>query len=298
MQNIIYSNPKNLEKTLENMKKDWLENLHILADFDNTLTKAFVNNKKTPSLVAAIRWKDWLLWEECSREDTKLFEKYYPIEVDPNISLEEKSKYMYEWWEKSFNLFIKYWLSKDILEKIWKTNLIEFRGWVREFFEFTFKNNIPVIIISASWLWVESIEILLKNHNLNYWNIKIISNNYIWDNSWKAIWYKKPIIHSFNKWETVLKEFPEIFGKIQNRKNVILLWDSLWDHHMVDWFDYINLIKIWFLNEISHLISPKGEEQENKILEEYKKKYDIVITWDWDFGEVNRILWEINFSKG
>jgi len=282
MQKIIYSNKQQFLQTLENMKKEGLDNLHFLADFDNTLTKAFVNWQKTPSLVSAIRWKNWMLWEKCALEDTKLFEKYHPIEINPNLSIEEKKKFMSEWWEKSFELFIKYWLSKDILEEIWKTDLIEFRDWVKEFFEFTAKNNIPVIIISASWLWVESIEILLKNHNLNYPNIEIISNNYIWDEQGKAIWYKEPIIHSFNKWETILKEFPEIFAKIKNRKNVILLWDSLWDHHMVDWFDYKNLINIWFLND-----------KIDELLEEYTKRYDVVITWDWDFGVVNEILKEI-----
>jgi len=91
MQKIIYSNPQKLKQTLENIQKDWLEKIHILADFDNTLTKAFVNWKKTPSLVSVVRWKKWLLWEECAIEDTKLFEKYYPLEVDPDISIEEKN---------------------------------------------------------------------------------------------------------------------------------------------------------------------------------------------------------------
>ncbi len=295
MQSTIYINKQEFSKTLENIKTDWIESLHFLADFDNTLTKAFVNWKRTPSLVSAVRWKNWLLWEDCAREDTKLFEKYYPLEIDPNIPIEEKNKYMTQWWEKSFNLFIKYWLSKDILEEIWKTNLIEFRNWVKEFLEFTYKNKIPVIIISASWLWVESIEILLKNHNLNYSNIEIVSNSYIWDNSWKAIWYKKPIIHSFNKAETVLKEFPEIFEKIKNRKNVILLWDSLWDHYMVDWFDYKNLINIGFLNELLHPnpLLREEREQNEKIIKEYKKRYDVVITWDGDFWVVNDILREV-----
>jgi 5'-nucleotidase len=264
---------------LEKIKKGGLENLHFLADFDNSLTKAFVNWEKTPSLVSAIRWKDGLLWEECAIKDTKLYEKYHPIEIDPNISIEEKNKYMTEWWEKSFDLFIKYWLTKKLLEEIWKTDLIEFREWTKEFFEFTNKNNIPFVIISASWLGVESIEILLKNHNLDYPNIEIISNNYIWDESWKAIWYKKPIIHSFNKSETILKEFDDIYWKIKNRKNVILLWDSLWDHHMVDWFDYDNLINIWFLND-----------NEDELLEEYKKRYDIIVLGDGDFRVINDIF--------
>ena len=282
MKKIIYTNKEDFLKKLENIKKDWVKNLHILADFDNTLTKAFVNGVKTPSLVSAVRWKNWLLWEECSIEDTELFKKYYPLEIDPNISLDDKNKYMTQWWEKSFNLFIKHWLSKEILEKIWKTDLIEFRNWVKVFFEHTNKSIVPVIIISASWLWVESMEILLKNHNLDYWNIKIISNNYIWDENWKAIWWKKPIIHSFNKSEIILKNNKDIYSKIENRKNVILLWDSLWDHHMIDWFDYENLIKIWFLND-----------KEDELLEAYKEKYDVIITWDWNFDLVNEILEEI-----
>jgi 5'-nucleotidase len=277
--NIVYQDEENCNSIIESIKKDWIDNLHILADFDNTLTKAFVNWKKTASLVSAVRWKNWLLWEKCALEDTKLFNKYYPLEIDPNISLEEKNKYMTEWWEKSFELFIKYWLSKEILEKIWNTNLIEFRKWIKDFLKFTNKHNIPVIIISASWLWVESIENLLKNHNLYYPNIKIISNNYIWDESWKAIWYKEPIIHSFNKSETVLKENPEIYNKIENRKNVILLWDSLWDHHMIDWFEYKNLIKIWFLND-----------KEDELLESYKEIYDIVLTWDSEGEILNDLL--------
>jgi hypothetical protein len=43
MQKIIYSNEKKFSKTLEKIKQGGLENLHFLADFDNTLTKAFIN---------------------------------------------------------------------------------------------------------------------------------------------------------------------------------------------------------------------------------------------------------------
>jgi hypothetical protein len=60
---------------------------------------------------------------------------------------------------------------------------------------------------------------------------------------------------------------------------VILLGDSLWDVGMIEWFDYNNLIKIWFLNEWPH---PNGEG--NKTLEEYKKNYDLVLTGDNDWN--------------
>lgn len=283
MQNIFYSNKKDFLKKLENIKKDWVNNLHILADFDRTLTKAFssLENK---------RWK-WIsvfkensLWfnEEFCYLEQKNFEKYYPIENNPELSLEEKNKYMLEWWTSTFELFIKFGLTKEKIKKAvfyWK---IKFREKVKDFCKNLDKNNIPLIIISASWLWHFWVKYFFEKENLFSKNIEIVSNNFIWDESWKAIWWKKPIIHSFNKSETVLKNNKEIYSKIENRKNVILLWDSLGDHHMVDWFEYNNLIKIWFLND-----------NEDKLLEEYKKRYDIIITWDWDFEIINEILEEI-----
>ncbi|MDQ7023569.1 MAG: hypothetical protein Q9M97_08815 [Candidatus Gracilibacteria bacterium] len=89
----------------------------------------------------------------------------------------------------------------------------------------------------------------------------------------------KPVIHVFNKDETVLKNFPEIHDKIEKRKNVILLGDSLGDPHMVDGFEYKNLIKIGFLNE-----------KESALLENYKEKYDLIITGDGDFSVINEIM--------
>ncbi len=278
MQKIIYTNPKNLEKILENMKKEGLEKLHILADFDRTLTKTFINGKKRHSLIHSMEEK-WYLGKEFSKEYKQNFEYYYPIEIDPNIFLEEKNKHMEEWWINTNKLLIKNNLNKNDIRKIVNNWNIEFREWVKEFLDFLKQNSIPLIIISASWLWVESIKYFFEENNVFYDNIYIISNDFVWDKDWKAINYKTPVIHTFNKWETILKEFPEIYEKIQNRKNVILLWDSLWDHHMIDWFDYKNLVKIWFLNE-----------KEDELIQEYQKRYDIVITWDWDFGEVNRIL--------
>jgi 5'-nucleotidase len=283
MKNIVYSNKKEFLKILKNIKKDWLENLHILADFDRTLTKAFSNSEDK-------RWK-WIsvfkensLWfdKDFCKLEQKNFEKYYPIENNPDLSLEEKNKFMLEWWKNTFELFIKFGLTKDKIKKAvfnWK---IEFREKVEEFCKFLDKNNVPLIIISASGLWHFWVEYFFEKKEIFYENIEIISNNFIWDKSWKAIWYKKPIIHSFNKSETVLKNNKNIYSKIKNRKNIILLWDSLWDHHMVDWFNYYNLIKIWFLND-----------NEDKLLSEYKKRYDIIITWDWDFDIVNQILEEI-----
>jgi HAD superfamily hydrolase (TIGR01544 family) len=149
--------------------------------------------------------------------------------------------------------------------------LIEIRDGVKYFLRFLSENNIPLVIISANWLGTDSIKIYLEKEWFLTSNIKIISNEFIWDKEGNVIGFDKRVIHVFNKDETVLHEFPEIYSQIENRKNVILLWDSLWDVGMIEGFHYNNLLKIWFLND-----------KEEELLDVYKKNYDVVLTWDND----------------
>ena len=281
MKNIIYSNRENFEEILKNIKKDWADNLHVLADFDKTLTKAFVDWEKRPSLISVLRHQK-ILWEEYSKKAFELFDYYNPIEIDPNILIEEKKEQMTIWWEKHMNLLVNSWLSEKNIDDAINSGIIHFRNGTVDFLKNSKNKKIPVVIISANWLWADSNLLYMKQNNVDFENIEIISNKFIWDQNWIAVWYEKPVIHVFNKDETVLKNFPEIHKKIENRKNVILLWDSLWDPSMVDWFEYENLLKIWFLNE-----------KEDELLEAYKEKYDVIITWDWDFDVINDIMKEI-----
>ena len=270
MQEIIYSNKEKFNQILEKIKSDWFDNLHILADFDKTLTKAFSAWKKRPSLISVLRSEGYLS-EEYSRKAYELYDYYNPIEIDPKIDIEIKKQEMTIWWNKHLELLVASGLHKKDIQSIIDSRLIELRDWVKDFLRFLSENNIPLVIISANWLWTDSIEIYLEKEWFLTPNIKIISNEFIWDQEGNAVGYDKRVIHVFNKDETVLHEFPEIYSQIENRKNVILLWDSLWDVGMIEGFHYNNLLKIGFLND-----------KEEELLKEYKKNYNIVLTWDND----------------
>jgi len=56
-----------------------------------------------------------------------------------------------------------------------------------------------------------------KNKRM-YENIYVISNEYKWDKNGKAVEIKKPIIHCMNKDETMIKDFPEIYKRVENRE--------------------------------------------------------------------------------
>lgn len=278
MQNLSYHDITKTEKIINKIKNDWLNNLHILADFDRTLTKAFSAWQKRPSLISVLR-SEWYLSDEYSKEAYKLFDYYNPIELNPNISLEEKKKEMTNWWYKHLSLLVSSGLHKRDIEKVIESKVIELREGIKELLKFLAKNDIPLIIISANGLWTDSIKIYLEKEWFLTPNIKIISNEFVWDNEWNAIDYDKRVIHVFNKDETVLKDFPEIYNQIESRKNVILLWDSLWDVGMIEGFKYDNLLKIGFLND-----------KEEELLEQYKNNYDVVITGDNEAKNLTNLL--------
>jgi 5'-nucleotidase len=93
-------------------------------------------------------------------------------------------------------------------------------------FDSLYDKKIPLLILSASGLGYDSIYYCLKHENKLYDNIDIISNDFVRDEDGKAIGVREPIIHSFNKDETVVKNFP-IYEEIKDRKNILLLGDGL-----------------------------------------------------------------------
>lgn len=279
--NIIISNSDKFKKTIKAMVKEGFKKIHILSDFDRTLTCAFVNNEKVPSLISVLRDEKYLT-PDYSKKAHAFFDKYRPIEINPNILLSEKKKAMRQWWSKHNNLLIKSGLNKKDIKKVIQSNKIVFRKGVLKFFNILHNHNIPMIIMSSSGLGKDSISLYLKNYKILRDNIYIISNQLIWDKNGNMIDFKKPIIHGANKDETIVKDFPNIYKKIKDRKNVILLGDNLNDIGMIEGFDYCHLIKIGFLNE-------KVEEN----LETYKKNYDVILLNDSPIFYVNNLLKKI-----
>jgi 5'-nucleotidase len=280
MEDIVIACPSKFEKMKKKMIKNGRKKLLVISDFDGTLTKAFVNHKRILSLMAILRDGNYIT-RDYAKKAHKLFERYHPIEKDQKIPLREKDKLMHEWWTKHFELLIKSKLSKKELVKIAKSKKIKFRRGVMKFIDFLNKHKIPLLIFSSSGIGGDLIPMLLKSKRRCYKNIHIISNYFIWNKNGVAIDVKKPIIHVMKKDMRIIHNSP-IFKSIKNRKNVILLGDSLNDTRMIRGFAFSNLIKIGFLNE-----------EIEKRLDDYKKKFEIVILNDASMYHVNNFLREI-----
>ncbi|MDD2487547.1 MAG: hypothetical protein PHS92_04205 [Candidatus Gracilibacteria bacterium] len=270
MKETLISDNQQFNETMEKIRSGGMDNLHILADFDRTLTKAFYDGEMRPNLISVLR-KEGYLSEEYVKSAYALHDHYYPIEINPNIPIIEKKKEMTDWWNKHLDLLVKSKLHKSDIEKIIDSGFIEFRPALIEFIRFLNENDIPLVIISANGLGTDSIRMFFEKNMIMSDNIKIISNGFLWDNDGNAVGYDKRVIHTFNKDETVLHDHPEIYEMVKDRKNVILLGDSTGDPAMIEGFDYDNLLKFGFLNE-----------KENEFIGKYKEIYDVVMTGDND----------------
>jgi len=275
---IIITNQTKMSQVIQAITAAGPDKFHVLSDFDRTLTKAFAQDgSEVPSLISILRDEGYLT-PDYPEKAKALFNYYHAMEIDSKISKDDKKNKMEEWWRKHSELLIASHLNKSDVERAVLSQRLQFRDGVKEFLEFLQVREIPLIIMSSGGLGKEAISLYLKNQNCLFENIFIVSNEFIWDKNGFAVAVEQPIIHSLSKEETTLKDLP-FFPKVEPRKNVLLLGDSIDDVDMVVGFDYENLIKIGFLNK---------PIPENQIA--YQKKYDILILNDGSFNKVNELL--------
>jgi 5'-nucleotidase len=281
MEDIIITDREKLAKIKKAMADGGADNLHILADFDRTLTRAYNGKVYVSSLVAVLREGGYLKSDYAAKAQA-LFDHYHRIEIDDSVPLPEKRQAMKEWWTAHFELLIDSGLKFGDLERIADSGLVKLRFGCEEFLANLQNKKIPLVIMSSSGVGREGISIFLKRSGSLFNNIGIISNEFEWAPDGKALGVRQPIIYGMNKDATLVLDFPDVFKKVKNRKNVILLGDNVSDAEMIKGFAYENLLKIGFLNE---------RIEEN--LDCYKASYDIIILNDGSMECVNDLLKEI-----
>lgn len=283
MKDIIITNQERLETIKQRIIANGPEKLHVVSDFDKTLTACFVNGEKIASLISVLRDEKYLT-PDYSGKAQALYDKYHPIEINPNIFLDKKIKMMHEWWSTHYELLIKSGLKKNDLEKLVQSKRLLLRSGAMEFFDFLNNNNILLLILSSAGVGAETIRLYLKKFNKLYSNIHIVSNEFIWNEKGEAIGVREPIIHTFNKNYKFVESF--LYQDLSKKKDIILLGNGIGDTNIVEGFDYDNIIKIGFLNE---------NIEEN--LEEFKNVYDVIILNDGPMHFVNKLLIELVLNK-
>ena len=259
---MIYIKKGTIEKI-----KNWEDNLiHILTDFDRTITTA--NSESSWGILS----NSGLVTKEYEEERQSLYNYYRPIEIDEEIDYETKDKLMTEWWNKHINLLIKYRMSEEIINKAANDiKVMSFREGAKEFLKNMKERNIPVIIISAGiGNFVK--QFLIKNE-CDFDNIFIVSNFIKFENG-IASGIIGNVIHSLNKNEVSLPK--KICDLVSERTNIILLGDNVSDVRMAKTKESTNVLKIGFLDE---------KVKEN--MKYFNDSFDVVCTDNTGYDELS-----------
>ena len=278
MDNIHCAHPDQVEQKIKQLQRDGTTKIHLVADFDKTLTKAIVHGQKAHTSIALIREGKYLTPDYPARAHA-LFDHYHPYEISKTISKEEKNKKMTEWWSKHLQLMIECDMNKEVINDIIKKQSMQLRPGTKELLTIAHQKKIPVLIFSAGLGDIIQEELLISK--LLFPNIHIISNFYEFDSKGKVTGYKSNIVHTCNKSEVQLKQTP-YFKEIRDRPNVIVLGDNLEDAEMTQGIEHKITLKIGFFHE-----------QEDELLDIFSHTFDIVLN-DASLENVTEIIKEIN----
>ena len=230
-------------------------------------------------MIAQIRNSNYL-GTDYNTKAHALFDKYSPFEHNTSLPFADRSKILREWWNEHHALMIASGLTEKILDEVVAKKTLQFRDGALDFIGALAGKNIPLIIMSAGS--GDIIAKYLAQENRLTPNVHVVANKYKFDGQGRMIGVEEPVIHSLNKHEITLDGLP-LFDQIKNRRNVMLLGDSVDDLGMIEGFDYDHLLKIGFLNE-------PNEAREK----EFRERFDMIVSHDDNMNEVNNIIRTIN----
>ncbi|EDW00620.1 7-methylguanosine phosphate-specific 5'-nucleotidase [Drosophila grimshawi] len=242
------------------------ERMQMVSDFDFTITK-----QRTDDGIAVL--SSFGIFNNCKslpphykEESDKLFNKYRPIEIDPHMPIPEKVQYMIEWWTKSGQLTSGFPFDLAEIDQGAGQFKNALRDRTHELFDSLRQLQIPVLVFSAGL--GNSVVSVLQQANILYPNVKVISNFLKYSDGMLA-GFQEPMIHTFNKNETVL-DGSEYYELVHTRDHIIVMGDSLGDAHMAAGVPASShILKIGFLFE--HVEAN---------MEKYMNTFDIVLVDD------------------
>jgi len=282
---VVTSNVERVETKLNSLIKDGHSKLQFIVDFDNTLTKT---HKDGVSLDCS-----WGVLENYKELPSSYHErvraakeKYHPIELDVSISQEEKIPIMIEWYKEANRCLAASGVKLPWLPLMVQQSNVELRDLTEDMLKSLHTNNIPVLVLSAGV--GDLINHIMQHFSVLHSNTTLVSNFLKFDEEGKIVGLKgeeSDLIHMYNKAESIRKRSSE---ESSERKNVIVLGDSLGDLHMAAGVKDPNVVlTVGFLNN-----------NIESSLETYKEHFDIVLVDDQTMSFPHSLLTEILSSSG
>lgn len=266
------------EEKLEKIKADGKEKLHIISDFDRTLTPHQVDGVKSSTSFAQFR-NGGYLGEEYAQKAHAMYDMYHPIEVDVTVPEEVRVMEMKKWWGEHMELLVSSGVTREIVEDIVSRGSIRLREGGEDFLTLCASANVPLLIFSAGL--GDLITHLLQVKKVLTPNMHVVSNFFDFNDEGRAVGVIGDTISSVNKHESEIVKSAYAEG-LRVRTNVIVLGDSLDDLRVTEGLSHETILSIGFLNE--------NVDQSRAI---FLEKFDLVIEGDGSLEEVIHIVNQI-----
>ncbi|ETW05434.1 HAD hydrolase, family IE [Aphanomyces invadans] len=266
----IISDPDVFAAKLSRMAADGPSQLLMIADFDYTLTPYYTPKGEHAHSCHGIISGSGFLGPEFQAKANALFQQFYPIEISPLLTHDEKEPHMIEWWERSHKIMVEYGLHAHHIQDAVADADITFRAGFRPLFASLATANVPTLIFSAGLADVIQ-AVMNKTWGDAFWtpNVHVISNVMEFEpTTGRLVGFQEKLIHCHNKNTAVVRDTP-FWDECHSRRNVVLLGDSIGDVNMTEGLDGKEVLRIGFLN--THI-----EER----MAEYLSLYDVVIVND------------------
>jgi len=296
---VLTVNPEAWKAKVANALESGRDGLYWVCDFDRTVTRCFLDNGERSLDCHDILASIPKITHHCKTCMEEMMEYYYPIEIHPTMTREEKIPYMVEWYTKvNFLLQDQNLTRADVAHAVKSCKSFKLRDGVEEAFGLAYTKGIPLIIVSAGLGNV--IEEVIRqrirmpvqtdveggaNHDAssNDWpNVRVLSNTILWDEDGHQCGFSEPLIHMYNK---SLQDAPDtIKTMLEGRKVGLLSGDSTGDLTMAHGIDSTDVLRVGFLNE-------KVEERLPKYIG--RDCYDRVVLNDGNWETLLEILRKI-----
>lgn len=270
MRKPIIADKKTYDAKFTDFCRAGAEKLYILTDFDNTLTHEFWNGEHTPSLIGEIS-KGQYISKRHTQEDARLYNIYRPKERDPQLSIEEKTAWMVEWWNAHMQVMIEEGAREEMFVKAAVESNHLFRARTDELLRITNELGIPFVIFSAGFR--RMIEALLDSIDTPTTHTAVVSNELAFDKNGVLTGYAKEPIHVFNKNTISPERNAGLSDMLSGKTHVIVMGDSIGDLPMMERFPHEHVLKIGFYNH-----------EDESILDHYTEQFDIVILDEADMS--------------
>ncbi|VDL72829.1 unnamed protein product [Nippostrongylus brasiliensis] len=191
--------------------------VQVISDFDYTLSR-FEDSQGRRC------WTTHGVFDNCTKQFDpelaqkfqRLKDKYFPIEFDPKLTIEQKVPFMEEWWNTSHEYIISARFDRNTIEKFVRDSHIVLRDQADHMMVRLNQLGVPLVVFSAGIGNIIEMYLEQKLGRIPS-NIHLISNMMNFDEKGVVVSFSEPLIHTFCKNSSVVRKQAEFFHDVSGR---------------------------------------------------------------------------------